>query len=150
MLVELKNGETYNGHLANCDAWMNIYLTQVICTSRDGDRFWKMPECYIRGSTIKYLRISDEVIDNYKEDTSNRSGNMNRRDGGRGGRGGGSNSQRGGRAGGNANARGGAGGSGGTSGGFNQNNRRTANSNSSLSGSNNNLGGARPPKQQRK
>ncbi len=34
MLVELKNGETYNGHLASCDAWMNVYLTQVICTSR--------------------------------------------------------------------------------------------------------------------
>ncbi|KAL9382154.1 hypothetical protein Peur_025210 [Populus x canadensis] len=26
MLVELKNGETYNGHLVNCDAWMNIHL----------------------------------------------------------------------------------------------------------------------------
>ena len=28
-----------------------------------------MPECYIRGSTIKYLRIPDEVIDMVKEDT---------------------------------------------------------------------------------
>ena len=28
---------------------------------QDGDRFWKMPECFIRGSTIKYLRIPDEV-----------------------------------------------------------------------------------------
>lgn len=27
-----------------------------------------MPECYIRGSTIKYLRIPDEVIDMVKED----------------------------------------------------------------------------------
>ncbi|KAG1338687.1 putative U6 snRNA-associated Sm-like protein LSm4 [Cocos nucifera] len=26
MLVELKNGETYNGHLVNCDTWMNIHL----------------------------------------------------------------------------------------------------------------------------
>ena len=26
-----------------------------------------MPECYIRGSTIKYLRIPDEVIDMVKE-----------------------------------------------------------------------------------
>jgi U6 snRNA-associated Sm-like protein LSm4 len=23
-LVELKNGETYNGHLVSCDNWMNI------------------------------------------------------------------------------------------------------------------------------
>ncbi|RWW75154.1 hypothetical protein BHE74_00016848 [Ensete ventricosum] len=27
----------------------------------DGDRFWRMPECYIRGNTIKYLRVPDEV-----------------------------------------------------------------------------------------
>ena len=27
-----------------------------------------MPECYIRGSTIKYLRIPDEVIDKVKEE----------------------------------------------------------------------------------
>jgi hypothetical protein len=40
---------------------MNINLREVICTSRDGDRFWRMPEVYIRGSTIKYLRIPDEV-----------------------------------------------------------------------------------------
>ncbi|XP_038630704.1 U6 snRNA-associated Sm-like protein LSm4 [Scyliorhinus canicula] len=68
MLVELKNGETYNGHLVSCDNWMNINLREVICTSRDGDKFWKMPECYIRGSTIKYLRIADEIIDMVKEE----------------------------------------------------------------------------------
>ena len=44
MLVELKNGETYNGHLVSCDNWMNIHLREVICTSRDGDKFWKMAE----------------------------------------------------------------------------------------------------------
>nr|CAD7571123.1 unnamed protein product [Timema californicum] len=37
--------------------------------SQDGDKFWRMPECYIRGSTIKYLRIPDEVIDMVKEET---------------------------------------------------------------------------------
>ena len=68
MLVELKNGETYNGHLVTCDNWMNINLREVICTSRDGDRFWRMPECYIRGSNIKYLRIPDEVIDLVREE----------------------------------------------------------------------------------
>nr|GEZ43775.1 probable U6 snRNA-associated Sm-like protein LSm4 [Tanacetum cinerariifolium] len=44
MLVELKNEETYNGHLVNCDTWMNIHLREVICTS-------------------KYLRVPDEVQD---------------------------------------------------------------------------------------
>ncbi|KAM7527075.1 hypothetical protein LguiB_030485 [Lonicera macranthoides] len=72
-LVELKNGETYNGHLVNCDTWMNIHLREVICTSKDGDRFWRMPECYIRGNTIKYLRVPDEVIDKVQEETKSRS-----------------------------------------------------------------------------
>ncbi|KAK8947140.1 putative U6 snRNA-associated Sm-like protein LSm4 [Platanthera zijinensis] len=70
MLVELKNGETYNGHLVNCDTWMNIHLREVICTSKDGDRFWRMPECYIRGNTIKYLRVPDEVIDKVQEESN--------------------------------------------------------------------------------
>ena len=30
---------------------------------QDADRFWRIPECYVRGNTIKYLRIPDEVID---------------------------------------------------------------------------------------
>jgi small nuclear ribonucleoprotein (snRNP)-like protein len=36
-LVELKNGETYNGHLVSCDTWMNVHLREVICTSKVGD-----------------------------------------------------------------------------------------------------------------
>ncbi|KAJ8274019.1 hypothetical protein COCON_G00086440 [Conger conger] len=93
MLVELKNGETYNGHLVSCDNWMNINLREVICTSRDGDKFWRMPECYIRGSTIKYLRIPDEIIDMVKEEVvtkgRGRGGAQQNRQQQKGGRGGG-------------------------------------------------------------
>ncbi|CEF66465.1 U6 snRNA-associated Sm-like protein LSm4 [Strongyloides ratti] len=63
MLIELKNGETYNGHLATCDSWMNIHLKDAICTSKDGDKFVKYPEVLIRGSTVKYIRIPEEVVD---------------------------------------------------------------------------------------
>ncbi|ORY06102.1 Sm-like ribonucleo protein [Basidiobolus meristosporus CBS 931.73] len=83
MLVELKSGETYNGHLVNCDNFMNLTLREVIQTSPEGDRFWRLPECYIRGSTIKYLRIPDEIIDMVKEDSRKNGGGR----GGRGGRG---------------------------------------------------------------
>ena len=50
-----------------------------------------MPECYIRGSTIKYLRIPDEVIDMVKEEVIQKSKGRgdSRGRGGRGGRGGG-------------------------------------------------------------
>ncbi|KAH0829116.1 hypothetical protein J3R83DRAFT_2592 [Lanmaoa asiatica] len=67
-LVELKNGETFNGHLVNCDNFMNITLREVYQTSADGDRFWKLKECYIRGSTIKYLRVPDTLLDAVKEE----------------------------------------------------------------------------------
>lgn len=44
-----------------------------------------MPECYIRGSTIKYLRIPDEVIDMVKEETVVKNKVRNDVKGGRGG-----------------------------------------------------------------
>jgi small nuclear ribonucleoprotein (snRNP)-like protein len=33
-LVELKNGETYNGNLVSVDIFMNLQLSDVICTSK--------------------------------------------------------------------------------------------------------------------
>eukprot|EP00562_Extubocellulus_spinifer_P010550 CAMPEP_0178511456 /NCGR_PEP_ID=MMETSP0696-20121128/22377_1 /TAXON_ID=265572 /ORGANISM="Extubocellulus spinifer, Strain CCMP396" /LENGTH=131 /DNA_ID=CAMNT_0020141241 /DNA_START=14 /DNA_END=410 /DNA_ORIENTATION=- len=72
MLVELKGGDTYNGRLVNCDAWMNINLRDVICTSKDGDKFWKMKECYVRGSSVKYIRLPEDAIDRVPEDDGQR------------------------------------------------------------------------------
>jgi len=60
-MVELKNGETYNGVLVTCDKYMNITLRDVFLTSKDGEQFWNLAECYIRGNTIKFLRIPDEA-----------------------------------------------------------------------------------------
>jgi len=44
-----------------------------------------MPECYIRGSTIKYLRIPDEIIDMVKEEAQRPRGEGRGRGRGRGG-----------------------------------------------------------------
>lgn len=62
-LVELKNGETFNGHLVNCDNFMNITLREVYQTNADGDKFWKLKECYIRGSTVRMYRDSSILPD---------------------------------------------------------------------------------------
>ncbi|KAI6115837.1 hypothetical protein F5141DRAFT_1099108 [Pisolithus sp. B1] len=40
---------------------MNITLREVYQTSTDGDRFWKLEECYVRGST-KTIGVSSNVI----------------------------------------------------------------------------------------
>ncbi|GBF97842.1 endonuclease [Raphidocelis subcapitata] len=112
VLIELKNGETYNGHVVTCDSWMNIHLREVICTSKDGDRFFRMPEVYIRGNTIKYVRVPDEVVDKVKEEQANRKagqpgGSGRGRGGGRWGMGG--RGEGGGRDGGRGGGRGGRG-----------------------------------------
>ncbi|KIY74172.1 Sm-like ribonucleo protein [Cylindrobasidium torrendii FP15055 ss-10] len=107
MLVELKNGETFNGHLVNCDNFMNITLKEVYQTNPEGDRFWKLKECYIRGSTIKYIRIPENLLDVVK-DEQNRAREANRGSA-RGGpqRGGRGQNMRGGRGGRGAPMRGG-------------------------------------------
>jgi U6 snRNA-associated Sm-like protein LSm4 len=43
MLVELKNGETLNGHLVMCDTWMNLTLKEVIQTSPVHSRLPNFP-----------------------------------------------------------------------------------------------------------
>ncbi|KAF8469017.1 hypothetical protein BDZ91DRAFT_721580 [Kalaharituber pfeilii] len=58
MLVELKSGETLNGHLVNCDTWMNLTLKEVIQTSPEGDKFFRLPECYVRGNNVCFLNLS--------------------------------------------------------------------------------------------
>lgn len=38
--------------LIACDNFMNLTLREVYQTSADGERFWKLPECYIKGATV--------------------------------------------------------------------------------------------------
>ncbi|KAI9175490.1 hypothetical protein H9P43_006851 [Blastocladiella emersonii ATCC 22665] len=127
--VELKNGESYNGTLSATDHFMNLTLRDVICTSAEGDRFWKLHECYLRGANVKYLHIPDEVLDavqderqrSYHASRAQRGGHSGRGGHGEGGRGGFGNSRggRGGRGGGFN--RGGGGGRGGMHGAYGSN-----------------------------
>ncbi|KAL2352576.1 hypothetical protein BJ546DRAFT_1028389 [Cryomyces antarcticus] len=67
ILVELKSGETINGHLVNCDTYMNLTLKEVVTTSADGKHFFRLSETYVRGNNIKFLRVPDETIDRAKD-----------------------------------------------------------------------------------
>lgn len=40
---------------------MNLTLSEVIQTSPNGEDFLKIPEIYIRGNHIKYLRLPEQV-----------------------------------------------------------------------------------------
>lgn len=88
ILVELKNGETLNGHLVNCDTWMNLTLKEVVQTSPEGDKFFRLAEAYVRGNNIKYLRVPEDIVDLVKDQQQNQQG-------GGGGRGRGGQSHRG-------------------------------------------------------
>lgn len=85
-MVELKNGETYSGFLVFCDRFMNMHMKNIICTSKDGDRFWKISECYVRGNSVKYIRVQDQAIEQAIEETAEQKArNLGRgRDRGRG------------------------------------------------------------------
>lgn len=61
MLVELKSGETINGLLVNCDTYMNVTLKEVVQTSPDGDKFFRLAECYIRGNNVRMTRRWGEI-----------------------------------------------------------------------------------------
>lgn len=40
-----------------------ILLHLPVMAAQDGDRFWRLPEIYIRGNTLKYIRVPEEVRD---------------------------------------------------------------------------------------
>ena len=108
---------------------MNLALKDVICTSKDGQKFHKMQEAFIRGGTVKYIRVPDQVADAATSSESSFGNPTNSfgshqqdsyrgRGGGGGGRGGGGGDFRGGGGrGGGDFRRGGGGGGGGRGGG---------------------------------
>eukprot|EP00760_Papus_ankaliazontas_P007757 PhM_4_TR13507/c0_g1_i1/m.65044/K12623/LSM4; U6 snRNA-associated Sm-like protein LSm4 len=78
--VETKTGETFTGILKKVDNWMNLVLesrreekeqteddaaamSMLTMTSPNGERFWKLKECSIRGSAVSSLRVDVEAID---------------------------------------------------------------------------------------
>lgn len=63
MLVELKNGETLNGHLVNCDTWMNLTLKEVVQTNPEGTAFFRLPEVYVRGNNVRMQCQNHDVCD---------------------------------------------------------------------------------------
>ena len=63
MSVELKNGETYAGLLVGIDKFMNLHMRDIVASDKDGERLWKIPDCYVRGNTVKGLRLPEEIVD---------------------------------------------------------------------------------------
>jgi len=56
--AELKNGQTYRGKLLLAEDNMNVQLSEVLFTSRDG-RTSHLEQVYLRGSHIRLLIVPD-------------------------------------------------------------------------------------------
>eukprot|EP01028_Stygiella_incarcerata_P002451 TRINITY_DN1459_c0_g2_i1.p1 TRINITY_DN1459_c0_g2~~TRINITY_DN1459_c0_g2_i1.p1 ORF type:complete len:119 (-),score=28.36 TRINITY_DN1459_c0_g2_i1:142-498(-) len=56
--VELVSGEMYRGLLADVEDTMNMQLSDVTVTARDG-RARALGHCFIRGSKIRFIVVPD-------------------------------------------------------------------------------------------
>ena len=60
--IELKTGECYNGYIQNADYFMNFQLRDVTITASDGNKFFHVSECFVRGNNVKYIRVVEDAI----------------------------------------------------------------------------------------
>lgn len=67
VLVELKNGDSAKGILHLIDYFMNIKLKDVLYIEKDGPKFVKCNECFIRGSNVSSIQLRDDIIEKVKE-----------------------------------------------------------------------------------
>lgn len=56
--VEMKNGEIYRGLLLGAEDTMNVSLSEVLRTARNG-KISKLPNVYLRGSSIRFIALPD-------------------------------------------------------------------------------------------
>jgi len=56
--VKLKSGEIYRGLLVSAEETMNVGLSEVIRTARNG-QISKLPNVYLRGSSIRFIALPD-------------------------------------------------------------------------------------------
>ena len=54
----MKNGEIYRGLLLSAEETMNMSLSEVLRTSRNG-QITKLPSVYLRGSSIRFIALPD-------------------------------------------------------------------------------------------
>jgi len=56
--VEMKNGEIYRGLLVNAEDTMNMTISDVVRTARNG-HVTKIPTVYLRGSGVRFISLPE-------------------------------------------------------------------------------------------
>ncbi len=57
----MKNGEIYRGLLLNAEETMNVTLSDVVRTSRNG-QVSKVPTVYLRGSNVRFISLPELLV----------------------------------------------------------------------------------------
>ena len=57
-LPQMKNGEIYRGLLLSAEDTMNMSLSEVLRTARNG-QITKLPNVYLRGSSIRFIALPE-------------------------------------------------------------------------------------------
>jgi U6 snRNA-associated Sm-like protein LSm4 len=60
--IELADGETINGVVMRTDRAMNVVVKQCTRTGADGEVFWKARECFVRGASVKNVRMTESAL----------------------------------------------------------------------------------------
>lgn len=68
LVIELKLGDVVTGKLVSCDAFMNLLLRDVVQKSVDGKNQKEKPEMFVKGTFIKYVGVSEQLLDDIKEE----------------------------------------------------------------------------------
>lgn len=66
LMVDAKNGDSFEGTLAACDTFMNMRLADCTVTSAHG-KFYKSTEVFVRGNTIKSVQLQPDVLSKHTE-----------------------------------------------------------------------------------
>ena len=68
--IECKNGDFYNGVLEKCDHFMNCKVKEsiIIKTNTNPPQQLKAEVVYVKGNSIKCIRLSKEALDKPKQD----------------------------------------------------------------------------------
>jgi small nuclear ribonucleoprotein D3 len=56
--IELQNGTTYRGKLLDAEDNMNIQLTEITVTKRDGS-MQQLEQVFVRGSHVRFIIVPD-------------------------------------------------------------------------------------------
>ena len=69
VLVETKEGDTFEGTLRSVDRFMNIALENATKTSRTGSEFHKTEVCFIRGTNVRTVQMKRKVLQQCEEES---------------------------------------------------------------------------------